>query len=71
MCEMFNVCMDYLMGRTDDSSSPKLSDKDVEQLGAWELESRFHDIFLSYLALDDYGKNAVENLIQSEKLRCH
>ena len=71
ICTLFDVSLDYLLARSDDASSQKLSENEVAQLGAWELETHFQDILMSYLALDDFGKSAVENLIQAEKLRCH
>lgn len=71
LSDIFDKRMDYILGYSDDASSIKLTKEDIERLGAWEIQDRFYDLFMSYLSLDDYGKTAVENLIQTEKLRCH
>lgn len=71
IADLFDKRLDYVLGRTDDDSSPKPSEKENEQLGKWGLESQFTDIIKMYLSLDEYGRAAVENLIRSECLRCH
>lgn len=71
LSNLFDRRIDYILGFSKDTSSPKMTEEEMDQLARWDLEERFRDIFLSYLALDDYGKTAVENLIQTEKLRCH
>ncbi len=68
---IFDRRIDYILGYSDDATSVKLSQEDITQIGAWEIEDRYRDIFMAYLALDDYGKTAVDNLIKNEKLRCH
>lgn len=70
LSELLNVKTDYLLGQTDDDSSPALSDDEIIQLGVWETEEYLQDTFNMYLLLDDYGKSAVDNLIRSEILRC-
>ena len=67
----FDVRTDYLLGKSDDTSSVKLTDEDIEQLGRWKFEEAFTDIFKIYLSLDSFGKSTVESLIKSERLRCH
>jgi transcriptional regulator with XRE-family HTH domain len=71
LSDLFDVRIDYILGHSDDDSSTQLSDADIEQLGKWELENTFADIFKMYLSLDSFGKSAVESLIKSERLRCH
>lgn len=71
LSDLFDVRTDYLLGKSDDTSSAKLTDEDIEQLGRWELEDTFTDIFKMYLSLDSFGKSTVESLIKSERLRCH
>ena len=70
LSDLFDVRTDYLLGKSDDSSSPKLTDEEINQLGRWELENTFADVFKMYLSLDCYGQSAVENLIKSEQIRC-
>lgn len=71
LSDIFDVRTDYLLGKSDDNSSIKLTDEDIDQLGRWELEDAFTDIFKMYLSLDSFGKSTVESLIKSERLRCH
>ena len=66
----FDVRTDYILGKSNDSSSAKLSDDDIEQLGRWELESVYTDLMKLYLSLDSFGQKDVENLIKSEAQRC-
>ena len=62
LSDLFDVRTDYILGKSNDSSSAKLSDDDIEQLGRWELKL--------YLSLDSFGQKDVENLIKSEAQRC-
>ena len=55
----------------EDKAYFNMTDEEYEQLGRWEVEDQFREILMSYLALDEYGKTAVESLIKAEKLRCH
>lgn len=71
LSSLLDVRTDYLLGQSDDDSSVKFTDDQINQLGRWELESAFSDIFKMYLSLDDFGKSAVDSLIKAELLRCH
>lgn len=70
LSDLFDVRTDYILGKSNDSSSTKLSDDDIEQLGRWELESVYTDLMKLYLSLDSFGQKDVENLIKSEAQRC-
>ena len=70
LSDLFDVRTDYILGKSNDSSSAKLSDDDIEQLGCWELESVYTDLMKLYLSLDSFGQKDVENLIKSEAQRC-
>lgn len=70
LSDLFDVRTDYILGKSNDSSSAKLSDDDIEQLGRWELESIYTDLMKLYLSLDSFGQKDVENLIKSEAQRC-
>ena len=70
LSDLFDVRTDYILGKSNDSSSAKLSDDDIEQLGCWELESVYTDFMKLYLSLDSFGQKDVENLIKSEVQRC-
>ena len=70
LSDLFDVRTDYILGKSNDSSSAKLSDDDIEQLRRWELESVYTDLMKLYLSLDSFGQKDVENLIKSEAQRC-
>lgn len=70
LSDLFDVRTDYILGKSNDSSSAKLSNDDIEQLGRWELESVYTDLMKLYLSLDSFGQKDVENLIKSEAQRC-
>ncbi len=71
LSDIFDRRIDYILGFSDDTSSPMPTEEELDQLGRWEVEEQFRDIIMAYLSLDDYGRTAVENLIKAEKLRCH
>lgn len=70
MSEIFDKRIDYILGYSNDSSSPMLKEDEVEQLGIWQLEEDFTESTYSYLRLDDYGKEAVDSIIRAEMKRC-
>ena len=70
LSDLFDVRTDYILGKSNDSSSAKLSDDDIEQLERWELESVYTDLMKLYIFLDSFGQKDVENLIKSEAQRC-
>lgn len=70
LSDLFDVRTDYILGKSNDASSAKLSDDDIEQLGRWELESVYTNLMKLYLSLDSFGQKDVENLIKSETQRC-
>jgi transcriptional regulator with XRE-family HTH domain len=70
MSDMFDRRIDYILGYSDDDSSPKHTEKQDEQLGEWEIQSEQIDIFRQFLRLDAYGQACVSALIQREAVRC-
>ncbi len=68
---IFDKRIDYILGYSNDASSPQPTEEDIDQLGRWVVEDQFREIIMAYLSLDEYGKTAVESLIKAEKLRCH
>ena len=67
LSDIFDRRIDYILGFSDDTSSPQWTDDDIDQLGRWEVEDQFREIIMSYLSLDEYGKTAVESLIKTLK----
>lgn len=70
MTNLFDRRMDYILGYSDDPSSPKPTDEEMNQMELWAAEECFHETIMAYLRLDEYGKNAVEALINNELQRC-
>ena len=70
MTNLFDRRMDYILGYSDDPSSPKPTDEEMNQMELWAAEDCFHETIMAYLRLDEYGKNAVEALINNELQRC-
>lgn len=70
LSDIFDRTIEYILGTSDDERSPKLAEPEVEQLGSWAVDDDCRKIMRDYMSLDSFGKAAVENLIQMEKLRC-
>jgi len=70
LSEIFDKRVDYILGTSDDSTSPKLSEEEIKQIGEWEIEEDITEVILKYLRLDERGKAAVETLINNEFNHC-
>ena len=70
LSDIFDRRIDYILGSSNDPSSPKMTEEDIEQLGIWEAEESFYETIMAYLRLDEYGKHAVESVIKAEVARC-
>lgn len=67
---IFDKRIDYILGYSNDSSSARLSEEQIEQLGAWMVEDDAQEEFMDIMALDNYGRMAVHELVRAEKARC-
>ena len=70
MSDMFDRRIDFILGYSDDPTSPKLTEQQIDELGEWETQSELIDVFREYLSLDEYGKMNVNSLIKRESVRC-
>lgn len=70
LSDMFDRRIDYILGYSDDETSPKLSEEEIDQLGQWEIDDQMQEAINIFMVLDPYGRNAVEQLIRNEYLRC-
>ena len=70
LSDIFDRRMDYILGYSDDASSPQPPEEELDQLGCWAAEDSMHETIMQYLRLDEYGKQAVEALIRAEFERC-
>ena len=70
MSAVFDRTVSYIMGTSDDPSSPELSESEMQQLGAWAVEEDYMEVLMKYLLLDGRGKATVEALINAEFSLC-
>lgn len=70
MTDIFDRRMDFILGYSDDTSSPIPSQEELDDLTMWGLEEDLTEMVFKYLMLDDYGRNAVDALIRAETRRC-
>lgn len=70
LSDIFDRRMDYILGYSDDASSPQPPEEELDQLGCWAAEDSMHETIMQYLRLDEYGKQAVEAIIRAEFERC-
>ena len=70
LSDIFDRRMDYILGYSDDASSPQPSEEELDQLGIWAAEDSMRETIMQYLRLDEYGKQAVEAIIRAEFERC-
>lgn len=70
MCDLFQVGMDYLLGRSDDASPRVMTEEDDEALGRFAVEDDLSEYAVKYARLDEFGRQAVESLILAEFNRC-
>ena len=53
---VFDRTMSYILGESDDPSSPELGENEIQKLGLWSLEEDYMEIMMKYLRLDERGK---------------
>ena len=70
LSDIFDRRMDYILGYSDDASSPQPTEEELDQLGSWAAEDSMRETVMQYLRLDEYGKQAVEAIILAEFDRC-
>ena len=70
LSDLFDRRLDYIMGTSDDSSSPKQAAGDAELLGKWIVQEEYEDVMRKFILLDDYGQKAVTAVLRAEFARC-
>lgn len=70
LSDIFDRRMDYILGYSDDASSPQPPEEELDQLSCWAAEDSMNETIMQYLRLDEYGKQAVEAIILAEFDRC-
>lgn len=69
MCDLFKKSIDYIMGRSDDSTYKSFDEND-ESVALSQIEDDLTEYSLKYARLDEYGRDAVEAIIRAEYNRC-
>lgn len=70
LSNIFDRRIDYILGHSDDASSPNPTEEELEDMGRSAATDIFCEIIMNYLRLDEYGKHAVESVIAAEFNRC-
>ena len=70
LSDIFDRRIDYILGYSNDDSSPMPTEEDMAQLDIWKADESFYETIMAYLRLDEYGKYAVESVIKAEVARC-
>ena len=70
LASLFNVNMAYLLGSSNDDTSAGQPEEGRNDMALSQVEEDLTEYALKYARLDQYGKNAVEAVIQAEYNRC-
>lgn len=70
LSSLFNVNMAYLLGSSNNATSTGQSEEGRNDMALSQVEEDLTEYALKYARLDQYGKNAVEAVIQAEYNRC-
>ena len=70
LASLFNVNMAYLLGSSNDDTSAGQSEEGRNDMALSQVEEDLTEYALKYARLDQYGRNAVEAVIQAEYNRC-
>ena len=70
LASLFNVNMAYLLGSSNDDTSGGQSEEGCNDMALSQVEEDLTEYALKYARLDQYGRNAVEAVIQAEYNRC-
>ena len=70
MSDIFQKRIEYIMGKSDDSSAPVIDEAAMEDLALSQVEDDLTEYALKYARLDQFGREAVEAVIRAEYNRC-
>jgi len=70
LASLFSVNMAYLLGSSNDDTSAGQSEEGCNDMALSQVEEDLTEYALKYARLDQYGRNAVEAVIQAEYNRC-
>lgn len=67
---VFDRRLDYILGASDDPSTPVLTDGDINVLGNWAVQEEYEDVIRKFTLLDEFGQKAVSAVLRAEFARC-
>lgn len=70
LCDIFDRRLEFILGYSNDESPFHLTEEQIDKLSRWTIEDDLHELFMQFLALDDYGRVVCDNLIKNEYYRC-
>ena len=70
LSDLFERRLDYIMGRSDDTTPTTQNEEDLGDLALSQVEADLTEYALKYARLDQYGRDAVEVIIRAEYNRC-
>ena len=70
LSEVFDRRLDYILGASDDPSTPVLTDGDINVLGNWTIQEEYEDVIRKFTLLDEFGQKAVSAVLRAEYARC-
>jgi transcriptional regulator with XRE-family HTH domain len=70
LCDYFDVNLGYLIGSSDDPTLYKPTQEELNELGLSEVEDELSEHAANYCRLDDWGRLAVQAVINAEYKRC-
>lgn len=70
LSSLFHVNMAYLLGASDDDTPSEMTEEEKVDVAISQVEEDLTEYAIKYARLDQYGKSAVEAVIQAEYNRC-
>ena len=70
LSDVFDRRLDYILGASDDPSTPVLTDGDINVLGNWAVQEEYEDVIRKFTLLDEFGQKAVSAVLRAEYARC-
>ena len=69
MSVIFDRTVSYILGESDDTRSPELSEEEMLQMGVWAVEEDFMEVLMKYLRLEalinsEFNLCKTENTLQ-------
>ena len=70
LCELFDKSMGYVTGQSDIPGHTRITEEEAVDLALSQVEEDLTEYALKYARLDEFGRRAVQAIIQEEVERC-